>query len=199
MRSSISNIHLDGLSTKNISIPTRDGHSLSCRLYSPDNRATSTELTPLYIYLHGGGFLFGSIETEDMHCRLLCVNVPCVVMNIDYRHTPEWKFPTQFNDVFDAVDWVFQTDRAGELGYDPNNVILGGISAGGTMALAAAVREIETVSGLSSQYALVRDWDARVSGFSLTRIWRHQCIHHSCSDLRGTRSLPFMVHRARTD
>jgi len=100
----------------------------------------------MYIYLHGGGYLFGSIETEDMHCRLICVGVPCIVLSVDYRHTPEWTFPTPFQDVFDAVDWITDSSRAKKYGIDLKNVILGGVSCGATMSLAAAQREIEKVS-----------------------------------------------------
>lgn len=81
-----------------------------------------------------------------MHCRLLAVNVPCVVLNVDYRLSPEWTFPTPFTDVFDAVDWILDSERSGEYNFDPKNVILGGVSAGGTLSLAAAVRDIEQVS-----------------------------------------------------
>lgn len=117
-----------------------------------------------------------------MHCRLLCVNVPCTVLNVDYRHTPEWKFPTQFHDTFDAVDWVFQKDRASELGYDTNRVILGGISAGGTMALAAAVREVESVGSLFSH--MQRSVDVIHDSRPPAEDQGHnQCVHRSFSVL----------------
>lgn len=87
----------------------------------------------------------GSIETEDAHCRILCVQTPCIVLNVDYRHTPEWTFPTPYYDVFDALDWITEPERASEYGIDLENVILAGVSAGATMAIAAAIDEIEKV------------------------------------------------------
>lgn len=98
---------------------------------------------PLYVYLHGGGYLFGSIETEDMHCRLISVQVPCIVLNVDYRHTPDWKFPTPFEDVFNAVDWITDPSRAKQHGIDLHNVVVGGVSAGATMSIAVAIRDIQ--------------------------------------------------------
>jgi len=101
---------------------------------------------PLHIYVHGGGFLLGSLETEDMHCRLLAVGVPCIVFSVGYRHTPDWTFPTPFHDIFDAVDWITEASHAEQYGIDLGKVVLGGTSAGATMSIAGAVREIEQVS-----------------------------------------------------
>ena len=133
------------VSSEDVSVPTRDGHHIPCRLSFPDVRNSSNHSLPLYIYMHGGGYLFGSVETEDAHCQLLAVGVPCVVLNVGYRHTPEWTFPTPFQDVFDAVDWITETSRAKQFNIDLSNVVIGGVSAGATMSVAAAVREIEQV------------------------------------------------------
>ncbi|KAF5232142.1 hypothetical protein FANTH_13139 [Fusarium anthophilum] len=134
---------IHGLSTKDILIPTRDGQEIPGRLYFPDIQAESTELNPLYIFCHGGGSLFGDIETEDMHCRMFCVKVPCTVLSVGYRHTPEWVFPTQLHDLFDSMDYITDASRANGFRIDLSNVVLGGVSAGGTMCLGAAVAEIE--------------------------------------------------------
>jgi hypothetical protein len=85
------------------------------------------------------------LETEDIHCRLYSLNAQCIVLSVEYRKTPEWTFPTAFHDVFDAVDWVLDPERAQEYNIDFTRVILGGVSSGGTMGIAAAIREIETV------------------------------------------------------
>ncbi|KAF5528942.1 alpha beta hydrolase fold-3 [Fusarium phyllophilum] len=134
---------IHGLSTEDILIPARDGQEIPGRLYFPDVQAESTGLHPLYIFCHGGGNLFGDIETEDMHCRLFCVKVPCTVLSVGYRHTPEWVFPTQLHDLFDSINWITNTSRANKFRIDLSNVVLGGVSAGGTMCLGAAVAEIE--------------------------------------------------------
>lgn len=123
-------------------IPARDGHQIPARLYFPSTGQPEATKLPLYIYLHGGGYLFGSIETEDAHCRLISVQVPCIVLNVDYRHTPEWQFPTPFEDVFDAVDWITGSRRAKDFRIDLDNVVIGGVSAGATMALAVATKDV---------------------------------------------------------
>ncbi len=61
----------------------------------------------------------------------------CLVLSVDYRLGPDWKFPTAANDAFDALHWVFA--EAERLGADPARIALGGDSAGGTLAAASAV------------------------------------------------------------
>lgn len=100
----------------------------------------------MYIYVHGGGYLFGDLETEDTFCRLYATGISSIVLSVEYRKTPEWRFPTSFHDVFNAVDWILDSAQATEYGIDLNKVIFGGVSSGGTMGLAAAVREVEQVS-----------------------------------------------------
>lgn len=96
--------------------------------------------------MHGGGYHFGSVETEDIYCRLIAVNVGCIVLNIEYRHTPEWTFPTQFYDVFDVVDWALDLEQLKRYRFDQSKVTIGGVSSGATIAIAAVQREIEKVS-----------------------------------------------------
>ncbi|EEU41319.1 uncharacterized protein NECHADRAFT_83266 [Fusarium vanettenii 77-13-4] len=136
---------IEGVSTCDLSIFTRDGNSIAVRLYFPDPKSATAVPSDrgLYIYLHGGGWLFGSLDTEDVHCRLLAISLDCVVLSVDYRHTPEWTFPTQYYDVFDAIDWILNLDRLEEYGISPDKVVVGGVSAGGTLSVASAVREIE--------------------------------------------------------
>jgi acetyl esterase len=109
------------------------------RIYRPEGTAGKL---PLYIHLHGGGFHLGNLETEDASCRLLSLRTSTVVLNLNYRHAPEWTFPTPVNDVWDALNWVMRS--AGEYSIDTNNVIIGGISAGASLACATALRELKT-------------------------------------------------------
>ncbi|KAH6868932.1 Alpha/Beta hydrolase protein [Thelonectria olida] len=155
---------IEVLSTRDLTIPTRDGNSIPVRLYFPEPRARISALDelPLYVYLHGGGWLFGSLDSEDMHCRLITVSVGCIVLNVEYRHTPESKFPTQYHDVFDAVDWILSPDRLEEYSISANNVVVGGVSAGGTLSIASAVREIERgthrIKGISASLPSPVHW-----------------------------------------
>ncbi|SPC12122.1 Esterase (fragment) [Cupriavidus oxalaticus] len=122
--------------TEDLHVPARDGHAIPARLYTP-REASWAEPLPLLAYFHGGGFTVGSVNSHDALCRLLCGQADCMVLSVDYRLGPQWRFPTAVNDAFDALHWVFA--EAGRLGADPARIALGGDSAGGTLAAASAV------------------------------------------------------------
>ena len=118
---------------EDLSIPARDGAQLRARLYAP---ATDAGL-PLLLYLHGGGFTIGSIETHDVLCREVARLAGCMVVSLDYRLAPEHRFPTASNDAWDALTWL--AAEAGRLGADPARLAVGGDSAGGTLAAVNAI------------------------------------------------------------
>ncbi len=113
-------------------IPARDGHALPARLYAP-----SSEVLPVLLYFHGGGFTIGSIATHDILCRQLSHLAGCAVVSVDYRLAPEHKFPTAAHDAEDALRWV--ATHANGLGLDSERLAVGGDSAGGTLAAVCAV------------------------------------------------------------
>ncbi|KAL2136179.1 hypothetical protein VTI74DRAFT_5057 [Chaetomium olivicolor] len=113
--------------TQDHSIPTRDGSSIEARSYRPLDRDASDPL-PVYIHLHGGGFLFGTLASEDATCARISLNARVVVINVNYRHTPEHHYPTAWNDVEDAFEWLHDNIQA--VGGDAARVVVGGISAG---------------------------------------------------------------------
>lgn len=113
-------------------IPARDGHALSARLYAP-----SSEVLPVLLYFHGGGFTIGSIATHDILCRQLSHLAGCAVVSVDYRLAPEHKFPTAAHDAEDALRWL--ATHANGLGLDSERLAVGGDSAGGTLAAVCAV------------------------------------------------------------
>lgn len=112
-------------------IPTRDGSSIEARTYCSVKKDTSEKL-PVYIYFHGGGFIFGSIASEDFVCAQTAINAGVLVVNVNYRHTPEHVFPTAWHDSQDAFAWVHKNIE--ELKGDPSKVLVGGVSAGGQLA-----------------------------------------------------------------
>lgn len=122
-------------------VPACDGHAIPVRLYTP-REASWTEPLPLLVYFHGGGFTVGSVNSHDPLCRLLCGQADCMVLSVDYRLGPQWRFPTAANDAFDVLHWVFA--EADRLGADPARIALGGDSAGGTLAAACAVEARNT-------------------------------------------------------
>lgn len=121
---------------RDYSIIARDGETLEARTYRPARLPPSQPL-PIYVHFHGGGFLFGTLASEDATCSRLVTalterDTPIIVFNVNYRHTPEWHFPTAWNDTEDAFIWVHEhITQIGGLG---DQVFVGGISAGAQLA-----------------------------------------------------------------
>lgn len=109
------------------SIPTRDGSSVEARSYRPSNLDVDTAL-PVYIHLHGGGFFFGTLASEDAVCARIAATAQVLVLNVNYRHTPEHVYPSAWEDTADAFEWLH--DNIGSLNANPQQVVMGGISAG---------------------------------------------------------------------
>ncbi|GAB6944463.1 alpha/beta hydrolase [Vulcanisaeta sp. JCM 14467] len=89
------------------------------------------------VYFHGGGFVLGDVETYDPLCRELAAACDCVVVSVDYRLAPEYKFPAAVIDAFDSTKWVLEHAR--EVNGDPEKVAVGGDSAGGNLAAVVAI------------------------------------------------------------
>ncbi|MGB5111374.1 MAG: alpha/beta hydrolase [Mycobacterium sp.] len=87
---------------------------------------------PLLVFLHGGGFVVGSIGSHDALCRRLCHDAGVHVLSVDYRLAPEHKAPAASEDSIAAYGWALE--HADELGADPQRVAVGGDSAGGNLA-----------------------------------------------------------------
>jgi acetyl esterase len=113
-------------------LPARDGAALPARLYAPSETAL-----PALLYLHGGGFTIGSLETHDSLCRQLAKRSGAAVVALDYRLAPEHRFPTAVNDTFDALQWL--AANGASLRLDGTRLAVGGDSAGGTLAAVAAI------------------------------------------------------------
>ncbi|MEO5325012.1 alpha/beta hydrolase [Mesorhizobium sp. CC13] len=92
---------------------------------------------PLLVFFHGGGFVLCSLDTHDNFCRALARAGDCAVLSIDYRLAPEYPFPAAFEDALASLEWA--AANAGQLGCDPARLALAGDSAGGNLALAAAL------------------------------------------------------------
>lgn len=116
-------------------IDTRDGHSLEARLYSDQPLASGAGL-PGMLYLHGGGYVVGSLDSHDSLCRSLAQKSGCAIVSVAYRLAPEWRFPTALNDAEDAWHWLVQ--RAESLGLGPDRLAIGGDSVGGSLTTVLA-------------------------------------------------------------
>lgn len=105
------------------------GGPLRARCYRP---SSATDL-PAVVYLHGGGFVVGTLNGVDDVCRSLCAEAECVVISVEYRRAPEHVFPAAADDCLRTYEWVQR--EAESLGVDPSRVALAGDSAGGNLAL----------------------------------------------------------------
>jgi acetyl esterase len=106
---------------------------LDCRLYSP---AGVPSPAPLLVYLHGGGWVVGDLDTHDQPCRFLARHAGLRVLSVAYRLAPEHPFPAGVEDCVAAVRHAIE--EAGRFGADPRRVAVGGDSAGGNLAAVTA-------------------------------------------------------------
>src|SRR6516162_184710 len=117
---------------RDLSLPGPHGQ-VPCWLYLPDN----TENPPLMIYAHGGGFMQGSLPSWDAMLRELVRQSGVAALSVDYRLSPEHRFPVAFEEVI-AMIRLAAREGSG-FGTDPTRLAVGGDSAGANLALAAAV------------------------------------------------------------
>ncbi len=110
------------------------GGPLPVRVYRP---SAGGPPAPLLVYLHGGGFVFGDLETSDAVSRQLCRETQMVVVSVDYRLAPEHRYPAAVEDALFATLWCHE--HASELGADASRTVIAGDSAGGSLAISAAL------------------------------------------------------------
>lgn len=109
------------------------GFSIPLRLYTPENAGNS-----IIVYFHGGGFVFGNIESHDGICRLAANRSRCKVLSVDYRLAPEYKFPAALDDALEALKWV--QANSNNLDIDPDRIAVAGDSAGGNLSAGVCLK-----------------------------------------------------------
>jgi acetyl esterase len=108
-----------------------DGDAVAVRCYRP---GTGTESLPVTLFLHGGGWISGDLDTNHRLCGYLAAETGRAVVAVDYRLAPEHRYPAQLDDCERVLDWL--ASRGPANGLDPDDVTLFGASAGGTLAAA---------------------------------------------------------------
>jgi len=109
---------------------------LAVRLYRPASAPADAKL-PCLVYAHGGGWVFGNLDSHDVLCAQFALEAGIVVFAVDYRLAPEARFPGAFDDVVAGLKWVAANGVS--IGVDPTRLAIGGDSAGGNLAAAVAI------------------------------------------------------------
>ena len=106
------------------------------RVYRPAAAPAGAPM-PVVVYYHGGGWVIADVNVYDATPRLMAKQLNAIVVSVEYRHAPEFKFPAQHEDAAAAYRWTLQ--NAASWGGDPAKVVLAGESAGGNLAVATAI------------------------------------------------------------
>jgi len=114
-------------------IPVDHKTEIKIRIYTPEGQGPF----PLFVYYHGGGWVLGDIQTCDVSCSKLANRTGRVVVSVDYRLAPEYKFPIPLQDCYAALKWVHE--NASLLNANASNIVVGGDSAGGNLATVVSI------------------------------------------------------------
>jgi len=131
--------------TKDFYIPSREnGVNIHCRTYIPP-KSTTTENLTLFVYLHGGGWVRGTLDSYNYICGKIC-ELGFLVVSVAYRLAPEYHFPIPVNDCIDSIHWLLQHRNSLIEELESNkvhSVIIGGDSAGAHLTISALLKIIE--------------------------------------------------------
>ena len=130
-------------------IPTPD-HAVPVRVYRREGQAAGA---PVLVYLHGGGFMLGDLDSSDSNAWGLCEQTGAVVVSVDYRLTPEHPYPAAFNDCYGVVTWL--AAHGAEIGIDQARIALCGDSAGGSLGAACCLAARDRGGPVIAAQALV--------------------------------------------
>jgi acetyl esterase len=182
---------------------TAGGRLMAVRVYRPPG---ASGILPVVVFFHGGGFVVCTLETHDPYCRALATEAGVMVVSVDYRLAPEFKFPAGVEDCLAATDWVL--GHAGELGGDPRRVFVAGDSAGATLAAVVSLMlrdrgEAGRLAGQILLYPVAGYYDPptvsyleMAEGYGLTRkgmIWFWDHYLNDKGEARDFRAAPLMA------
>lgn len=125
---------------RDLLVPGGDG-AIGARLYVPRSQEGSAGRSPLLVFIHGGGMIYGDLDSHDATCRFLAERADVRVLALDYRLAPEHPYPAAVEDCWAAYQWV--TEHADDLRADPERIAVGGDSAGGYLSAVVALKAAE--------------------------------------------------------
>jgi acetyl esterase len=166
-----------------VKVPGAEG-MLAARLYRPEGEGP----WPTTVFLHGGGFVIGDLDTHDQLCRRLCRDAETVVLSVDYRLAPEHPFPAGVEDAIAATRWA--SEHLDELGGD-ERLAIGGDSAGGNLSAVVAQTMPEAITTQLLVYPavdVVGDYASRTEnaeGYFLELAMMEWFFTHYTTDVEG--------------
>jgi acetyl esterase/lipase len=167
---------IPGVITEDRTIPGPKGApDLTVRIYRPERLSG---LAPALLWIHGGGYMLGSIEQEDFMAKQFAVGGECVTVSVEYRLAPENPYPAPLEDCYAALKWL--AGQAKRLGVDRSRIAIGGASAGGGLAsgLALLTRDRAEVAIMFQLlvYPMINDCNVAPASASLpdTLFWTRE-------------------------
>ena len=126
---------IEGVTSVDKKVPgPNGGPDVFVRVYQPTDRPA---ILPALLWIHGGGYVLGSVERDDLLAKHLARVGQCVVASVEYRLAPEYPFPAPVEDCYAALKWL--ASHSAELGVNKSRIAIGGASAGGGLAAGLAV------------------------------------------------------------
>ncbi|XP_047421347.1 arylacetamide deacetylase [Sciurus carolinensis] len=127
-------------SDENVTVTDTKFNNIPVRVYVPRRKPDAQRRGVFYI--HGGGWSLGSaaLKNYDLLSRWTAERLDAVVVSTNYRLAPQYRFPIQFEDVYDALKWFLQKNILEEYGVDPGRIGVSGDSAGGNLAAAVTLQ-----------------------------------------------------------
>jgi len=181
------------------SVEDLDADGVGCRLYRP----AGVEAPGVLVHLHGGGFVFGDVDTHDAQCRRLANRTGLAVLAVDYRRPPEHRFPAAVDDT--DTSWAWLLREGGRLGLATSRLAVVGDSAGANLALGLSLRHPDGLTATVLVYPFLDPGLAapsyeREDGGGLSRAearWYWEQYAASAEDLTHPDLAPLRSDRAR--
>ncbi len=203
--------NLEALTVSDITIEpsTRWGKSnapVKARLYQPKDGASSGALAAL-VYVHGGGFVLGSVDSEQASASALAKQLNIVVLSVDYRLSPEHQYPAALEDCYAALEWLHR--ESATLHVDRERIGIYGVSAGSCLAAAVTLlaRDLQGPA-LCMQFLDIPVLDDRLQTPSMQRfvdtpLWSRPKAELSwkyyLGALHGSNDIPYLASPARAE
>ncbi len=192
------------LSVTNEVIEGPDANPLRLKIYRPKS---NNESLPALLWIHGGGYILGSINDNDDLAVKIAKEANCMVVSVDYRLAPEHPYPAPIEDCYAALKWI--ADNAETLNIDSNRIGVAGVSAGGgltaALTLLARDRQYPSICFQMPLYPMIDDRNNTPSANEIKEgfVWNQKSNEAGwkmyLGELHGTDHIPAYAAAARAE